>query len=103
MRESRGSRRLPTRLGPLLAALRPFASPLAAASAADTIVLYGAYGSNGSGVVEGRIIERRDSPEPALADGWARNLLRNLGLLINDERPRRALQVRIGEQSFDAV
>jgi phosphatidate phosphatase APP1 len=97
------SRRVALQLGRILAALLPFWPPTATATEADTIVLYGAYGSGGSGVVEGRIIEGRDSPAPSASDGWGRNLLRNLGLLINSERPRRPLQVHVGEQTFDGI
>lgn len=104
MRETRGQwMRLPARLGRVVAAMLPFFPQLAGAAEADAIVLYGAYGSNGSGVVEGRIVERKSSPEPAATDGRRTNLRRNLGLLVNDERVRRPLQIRIGERAWDAV
>ncbi len=104
MRETRGLRmRLPARLGRIAAAQLPFLPQLAGAAEADAIVLYGAYGSDGSGVVEGRIVERKGSPEPTPDDGRRRNLRRNLGLLINDERVGRPVQIGIDARSWDAV
>ena len=103
MRETGLRVRLQARLGRVVAAVLPFLPQLAGAAEADAIVLYGAYGSNGSGVVEGRIIERKSSPEPAASDGKRRNLGRNLRLLINDERAARALQVRVGGRVLDAI
>src|SRR5688572_28164598 len=101
------SRRAPTRrpmqLGRLVAALLPFVPQLSFGSEVDAIVLYAAFGSEGAAIVEGRIIERKSSPEPAPGDGARSNLLRNLWLLINDERADRALSVRIGERVFEAV
>jgi phosphatidate phosphatase APP1 len=104
MRDRRGLRmRLPARLGRVVASLLPFFPQLAGAAEADAIVLYGAYGSNGSGVVEGRIVERKGSPEPTASDGRRTNLRRNLGLLINDERVGRGVRIGIGELAWDAV
>jgi len=56
------------------------------AAARDSIVLYPAYASDGTGVLEGRVIAREETAEPSTEDGRRENLRRNLGLLVNEER-----------------
>ena len=95
--------RVQARLGRLAAALLQLSPGLAWTSPHDAIVLYTAYGSRGSATIEGRVIERKSSPEPSEDDGRRSNLRRNLGLLINDERAGRPVRVCIGEQLWEAV
>lgn len=54
--------------------------------APDALVLYFAFGSQGSAVLEGRVIDQQVMRVNALLDSRTRNLRRNLQLLFNKER-----------------
>jgi phosphatidate phosphatase APP1 len=55
-------------------------------AAPDALVLYYAYGSSGTAVLEGRVIDQQTLRAHALIDSRTRNLRRNLQLLFNKER-----------------
>lgn len=70
------------------------------ASAADRVVVYPAYSSGAAAIVEGRVTKEDRRSTPAADDRKRDNFRRNLGLLSNDERPNRAVTVRIGEREW---
>jgi phosphatidate phosphatase APP1 len=55
-------------------------------AAPDALVLYYAYGSSGTAVLEGRVIDHQILHAHAAVDSRTRNLRRNLQLLFNKER-----------------
>ena len=79
----------------LLAMAAAAVLPLSAGEG-DRIVLYPAYGDGDTCIVEGRVIARRAHAEVGDDDGRLRNLRRNLGWLINDERKGVAVEVELG-------
>lgn len=74
-----------------------------AAHAADSVVLYPAYASGDTGVLEGRVVERQILRDLSGEDRRHHNLRRNLGLLINDEREDVAVTARFAELNWGAT
>jgi len=61
----------------------------------DALVLYFAFGSRGSAILEGRVIDRQIMHTHALLDSRTRNLRRNLQLLFNKERGKLGVVVSV--------
>jgi phosphatidate phosphatase APP1 len=75
---------------------------VAGCAVANSIVLYPAYGSGDTSVLEGRVIAAEQVRAPSSEDGRWDNLRRNLGLLINKERKRVAVSARLDDSEWQA-
>jgi phosphatidate phosphatase APP1 len=69
---------------------------------ADALVLYFAFGSAGTAVLEGRLIDGQIHAMPTLHDSRRRNLRRNLRLLFNKERGHVPVCATLGERHWRA-
>jgi phosphatidate phosphatase APP1 len=66
----------------------------------DAIVIYPAI-SNGKAVtIEGRVIERKNKPEPTITDRKRDNFSRNMDLMTNDERKHYPITVKLGTREW---
>lgn len=70
---------------------------------ADSIVLYPAYCSGDTSVLEGRVIAAEQVRAPTSDDGRWDNLRRSLGLLVNKERKRVSVTARLAGLEWQAV
>lgn len=73
------------------------------AAAADTVVVYPSFSAGGPTLVEGRVIERRDGPDPAAADPRWRNLMRNMRAFDNNERAGHPVAVSLDNQHATGI
>jgi len=78
-------------------------APLSAVLAGDSIVLYPAYVSSGTGALEGRVIAREDARAPGVDDSSWTNLRRNLGSLVNNERENVPVIVSLVDRRWDGT
>ncbi|HSD73611.1 MAG TPA: phosphatase domain-containing protein [Steroidobacteraceae bacterium] len=65
-------------------------------------MLYPAYVVGGAGAIEGRVIGYEEERPPSMTEGRRRNLQRNLGLLVNDERANVPVTVRLIDRQWQA-
>lgn len=73
-----------------------------ALAAGDAIVLYPAYCSGDTAVLEGRVIAEEQVRAPSSDDGRWDNLRRNLGLLVNKERKRVTVSAQLAGAAWQA-
>ena len=73
-----------------------------ARSGPNALVLYYAFGSGDSAVLEGRVIDHQIHAAPTLLDSRSRNLRRNLRLLFNKERGHFPVCVRFADRHWRA-
>lgn len=77
-------------------------SNVRAFAAGDTIVLYPAYCSGNTAVLEGRVIAQEQVRAPSSDDGRWDNLRRSLGLLVNKERKRVTVSAQLAGTAWQA-
>ena len=90
---------------------RPFAGgalillllPVTVGRAEDRIQLYPAYVSGGVGAIEGRVIGYEEEQPLSMTEGRRSNLVRNLGMLVNDERANVTVAVRLMDRQWQAT
>jgi len=66
----------------------------------DAIVIYPAITNGNVVTIEGRVIERKDRPEPTITDRRRDNLSRNTDLMTNDERKHYPITVKLGTREW---
>ncbi len=71
-------------------------SPIAFAEASQ-LMLYPAYSDGASWRIEGRLVERRESPAVSARDGWFDNLRRSGRQFFNDERQQQLVRLRLAD------
>ena len=66
----------------------------------DAVVIYPALSNGGVVTIEGRVIERKNKPEPKTTDRKRDNFNRNMDLMTNEERKHYAITVKLGMREW---
>jgi phosphatidate phosphatase APP1 len=73
------------------------------AATEDTVVIYPAISSGGAVIIEGRVVERKNKPEPTSTDRKRDNFNRTMTLMMNNERKHYPIALQLGGREWQAT